>query len=339
MMPSFEKFDYSVRSNKSIERKRIFELVYGFSDIFDYSAYTYIGLGSIWFSDHVMAHRFLGVDQLWSIERSDHASRAGFNRPYSGISIKAGECAAVVASMTSEQWLNPIVAWFDFDGVLEVDSVKAVKEFIEKCAPNSIVYCSFNAHRGSYRPRPDSVGRDKKISTSVGQVENVLALPGVVQSRFEPRQNLSGEYIDISESLFPEFLADAISIFMSSVHVASGRSGGSRPTKYVEMAKFFHRDGAPMVTVGGMVCDAVVAGRAGEKLVRHYGSSSVPFLKFDMKPITLKEKLALDSCLPAGDEDEFIERATNLGLTLDRATLSKYRECYKSYPVYTELFT
>ena len=67
---SFLEIDYSLRPNKSIERKVIFEFFASIRERFSLSDYTYVGFGSMWFVDFVMAHRTLGIKDMVSFEKT-----------------------------------------------------------------------------------------------------------------------------------------------------------------------------------------------------------------------------------------------------------------------------
>lgn len=116
--PSFERFDYLLRSNKQIERKLLFDLLVRSRKFVKYEEYRYLGLGSMWFVDHRMAHRLLGIDHLYSIEKGEHASRAEFNRPYGCIEVWPGDVSDVLKNMPAQDWAQPYVVWLYYDGAL-----------------------------------------------------------------------------------------------------------------------------------------------------------------------------------------------------------------------------
>jgi hypothetical protein len=66
-MPSFDAVNYSLRPSKSIQRQLVFAGVRALQDSLD-PAQVYVGFGSIWFTDFVMAHKMLRIDDMVSIE-------------------------------------------------------------------------------------------------------------------------------------------------------------------------------------------------------------------------------------------------------------------------------
>lgn len=150
--PSFHRVDYSLRTNKHIERKLVFEQLARIAAAFPLSTYRYIGLGSMWFVDFILAHRLLGVGSMWSIERNDGADRAEFNKPYDCIEVKRGSVSTVLGAMDSSDWNRPSMAWFDYDGRCDTDVRDDCDKYLRNAAVGSVIVMTVNAHRNSYRP-------------------------------------------------------------------------------------------------------------------------------------------------------------------------------------------
>jgi len=90
-MPSFDAINYSLRPSKSIQRQIVFSGVRMLQANLDLERLAYIGFGSIWFTDFVLAHKLLGIDDMWSIECHDVGyRRALFNAPYATVHVEHG---------------------------------------------------------------------------------------------------------------------------------------------------------------------------------------------------------------------------------------------------------
>ena len=90
-MVSSDYINYAIRPNKAVERKLIFEVLSVLSPVLNLPGYRYIGLGAPWFVDFVMAHRYLLIEDMISIEQDEIlASRAEFNKPYACVSVIHG---------------------------------------------------------------------------------------------------------------------------------------------------------------------------------------------------------------------------------------------------------
>ena len=342
--PSFERIDYQLRYNKHIERKLVFDVLARAMPLVGFGQHRYLGFGSMWFSDFRLAHRVLGLSSMISMERKKYEKRANFNRPYRCITVKGENSTDFLRKL---EWNSPLISWLDYDGCLEQSVVEDLGLFVDDCLANSVVIVSVNAGRANYRPKASMTGSaGKRISTALGQVEALLGV-GVVPPRFEPTPPAGGAaHGDVSEEQFAEFLAEALLAFLTHRVTTGSRKfgvtadGKAIPMKFLPLFNFCHKDGAEMVTVGGVVCSALAEGnpwfndaalgmeRNADNLPKHY--------RLDMVPLTLKEKLTLDSCLPH-DEVNFMAEAKQKGIGLDDSELLKYRRYYGHFPMFFEV--
>lgn len=337
--PSFERFDYLLRTNKHIERKLVFDILAGAAQRLDFSRHWYLGFGSMWFGDFRLAHRRLGIDNMISMELKKHAPRANFNRPFAGVKVEAGECSAILAGLSADAWEKPVAAWLDYDGYLNEDVVKDITLLLSRSARNSTIIVTVNGARSTYRVRKQNGILEKK-ETSVGVVETFLG-GGSIPTRFDPKQNAAGNYVDLPESVFPEFLTEAISAFMEHCVVSTAREVDGQSLKFITLYRLHHRDGADMVTVGGALMTEADESVWRECLTRHpllgNGAGGSAYCRLDLVPVTVKEKIALDECLPdQGDGTEFINAAKAAGIALSDEEMTKYRKFYRHFPVFVE---
>ena len=103
---SFDVINYSLRPNKNIERKLIFESLRLMDNLFEFSSYRYVGMGSLWFVDFILAHKMLHINNMVSIERPEYAKRVEFNKPYNCISIEAGDTTHVLPTIDLQKQLD-----------------------------------------------------------------------------------------------------------------------------------------------------------------------------------------------------------------------------------------
>ena len=69
---SYEKFNYLLRPSKQVERKLFIETLHRLRDA-DYPicSYTYVGLGSIFYADFILFHKYLYIDRMICAERDE----------------------------------------------------------------------------------------------------------------------------------------------------------------------------------------------------------------------------------------------------------------------------
>lgn len=90
-MASFDAVNYSLRPSKTIQRQIVFDCVRSLQAGLNLERLVYVGFGSIWFTDFVMAHKLLGIDDMVSLEADDIGyRRAVFNSPFSTVRVKHG---------------------------------------------------------------------------------------------------------------------------------------------------------------------------------------------------------------------------------------------------------
>ena len=340
--PSFERFDYQLRSNKHIERKLIFDLLARSRSHVNFTTYRYVGLGSMWFADHRLAHRLLNIDDLVSIEQVDHAPRAEFNKPYGTVKVLPGLSHAVLPSWGDEDWARPMVVWMDYDGILDADVVGDMTLLCQRLLPESVLIVTVNAHFNSYRVNKSAVEaaarRGEKIDPRA--IATLFRLLGnVVPETLLSNQTKAGQPVDVNEAEFAAQFADALLGFMEHKITISGRQEEGQLLRFSPLFNFCHKDGAEMITVGGAITtpdkkiswenvlqqDPLVA--VSKSKPKHH--------RLDLIPITLREKLVLDSILPASDED-FERQADERGLKLNMEQAKRYRQYYRHFSIFVE---
>ena len=96
-MASFDIINYSLRPSKSIQRRLVFEGVRTLKGNLELDNMVYIGFGSVWFTDFVMAHKLLGIQDMVSMEADVIGyKRALFNAPYATVRVMEGSSAAAL---------------------------------------------------------------------------------------------------------------------------------------------------------------------------------------------------------------------------------------------------
>ena len=159
-MPSFDVVNYSLRPNKSIQRQIAFHGMRTFQSRLDLGRMSYVGLGSIWFTDFVMAHKLLDIGKMVSIESDDIGyHRALFNKPYATVRVLHGHSSEVLHTLLEDRALNdlPWVVWLDYDRHFEEVLKSDVRSVIERAPRNTILLVTFNGkerHYGRAKNRP-----------------------------------------------------------------------------------------------------------------------------------------------------------------------------------------
>ena len=160
-MGSANYVNYSIRPNKAVERKFIFQTLAALAPICDFAGYRYIGFGALWFVDFVLAHQYLSIAGMVSIEKNEYiASRAEFNRPYACVSVEHGESSSILPSLPFKE--NPLLAWLDYDTSLDGPVLEDLSTLCQHALTGSLIIVTINARKSSL---PDKDADNRKFSS------------------------------------------------------------------------------------------------------------------------------------------------------------------------------
>jgi hypothetical protein len=313
-MPSFDTVNYSLRPNKSVERKIVFSGLQALRGVIDPSTYKYLGLGSLWFVDYIMAHRLLGISSMISIERDAiGVRRAEFNRPLGCITVVQGESTVVIPTLTLED--RPSVVWFDYDSSIGGPVLEDLALLVPKCAPNSILIVTINAKKDELPPK-DEDGAEIDPEASLRLIAGDLVPTPLPAKRLQPRN-------------YPKLLCEILANQMRSRTVNSGRA-----ESFVKLFDLAYTDGTPMVTVGGVLA-APEKVDALNGLVGSGTWEGIADETISIPPLTAKEKMALDRMMPA-PQPPSVDRVHKAGFALRAEQLETYHRYYQHYPMFAE---
>lgn len=313
-----DHINYAIRPNKSVERKLIFEALIVLEPSFPFGQYEYIGFGSLWFVDFVLAHRLLGINKMISIQSgSDHAKRARFNAPFSCIRVEEGDAAKVLPDIPVER--GPVILWLDYES--RIDAIlEELGQICSRLASGSILIVTANATKDRVEMKEESDRRAVQESAFRSVVGNLA--PAVFTSDF------------FDTTKYPNNVADTLLKHLTRATRISGRD-----ERFEMLFNFSYRDNAPMITVGGMIANAADRERLRRVDLRNRLSFGQPEqqVTIAVPPLTTKEKLVLDQFFPA-EVVPTPEAMNQLGFPLKPAYLEAYRRYYKRYPVFAEFF-
>jgi hypothetical protein len=312
---SFKKFNYALRPSKQVERKVIVEILLGLSKAgYNIREYAYVGFGSVYYVDFVMFHKYLFIDRMICIEWGEIEKRMRFNKPYKFIKLRMMPLSQYIPSISKNEEL---LAWLDYDRSLDPDMLRDLDGMCARLSPSSILMVTLDA-----RPRLPRDLFDPEVMKP-RQREQLIAR--VYQEWF-------GQYLGSKIEKDTGARPSAAALFYEVVAERVRQTLSPRGLRFIQFFNFFYRDGAPMLTIGGMIGserdqDRLESAKALDHRFVRRGSEP---LAITLPPLTLREKHWLDSRL-------FGEIKTKkLAFELDKDLLENYCEFYKEYPTYTE---
>lgn len=312
-MASFDVVNYTIRPNKNIERKLVFESLRELSTPLGLGDYRYIGLGSPWFIDFLLAHRYLLIRDMICIEFEEHAPRMEFNKPYDCIAVHQGPTSEVFPKLDLAS--RSSVIWLDYDTGPEGPVLEDVEFIVNHAKAGTILLITLNAHRDRL-PSKDSDGRIFENKEQAIRFQFKELAPATLPVG---ATNVEG---------YPKLLSQ---ILFTHAHRSVHRSG--KGYKFLSMFNFYYKDGAPMITIGGLLSDDSheQTYRASEMKKFEWVTGEEQFAIL-APPLTVKEKLTLDRLLPRATPPTSVE----IGFTLSETQLSAYHKLYRLYPLFVE---
>ena len=117
---SYLKVPYDLRTAESRSSDECLSMRYiGWFTRINIKHYQYTGMGSIYFVDFILFHRFLGMRNLLSVEYSSEIrKRVKFNKPFNCVRLEFGPIGDVIPTLSKD--LQHIL-WLDYDNVIGQD--------------------------------------------------------------------------------------------------------------------------------------------------------------------------------------------------------------------------
>ncbi len=262
---SYRKIDYRLRPAKHAERLMMCEafrrLRFG-----AVSSYQYVGLGSVYFADFALFHKALGINRMFSIEGGGGDDRQRFldNRPFANIDLLWGRTDTELSKI---DFGLRTIAWLDYDGRLTrsvLDDVATVVAAISSGSLFSIsVQCS---------PTPFDAAEPRATVDSYAK-------------------DFGGDCVDpaIDDASLVGWGTGAFfkSVIDAGIETALAARNGVRPwdqkIEYHQVFNFRYRDGAHMLTVGGLFLD-----RGQRHLLGQCAFDELDFIRFGADPFTIE---------------------------------------------------
>ena len=312
-MASFEVVNYSLRPSKSIQRQIVFDGIRMLKSRLDLADMVYVGLGSVWFADFVMAHKLLDIDDMVSMESDNIGhSRAVFNKPYATVCVRRGHSSRILVELYEDKNLRtrPWVVWLDYDGNLDEALRDDIRSVIEKSPENTVFLVTFNGRESGYGRTSDRTARLRDL------------LGDVVPDELS-REQRKGDGMQ-------ETLADLTIAFMKSIGAGSARPGGFEPA-----FRAIYKDTSPMVTVGGVMPSPEKSDKA-KNVIGTEEWKCRPAKRIVAPLLTIREATTLQSLLPsaAGLSRDLVR---SKGFDLEDDQIRSFQQYYREYPTYAQI--
>lgn len=306
---SYKQVHYEFRLAKQVERRMLVDFFQKLMEAgFPIADYQYTGMGSIYFIDFILFHRYLGIHRLTSVECCHEVEkRVKFNKPFATIDVEMEDILDYIPRLSLDR---QHFLWLDYDHVLTEGMINAVVLACSQLSPGSILLVTVDVEPpGS--PTDGPLEWQEHFVQEAGQY---------LWPEAQPR--------DFARARLPEVNARLLK--KAVAHGLAGR----RDVRFCPLFKFLYADGHRMLSLGGMI------GRATDRRkLESLNRSQLPFLRDDLLAdayeirvplVTRKEKLYLDSAMPCDDawQPEAFE--------LSQDDVRDYCRIYRYYTSYAE---
>lgn len=333
---TYEKINYSLRPAKNIERKMMFEIFGRVSIIQEMSSYRYIGFGSAYFADFILAHKNFGITDLISIERDDEVvnDRFRFNKPYSCVKLLFGDSKEILPSLNLSEKKN--IVWLDYDKHLNLDMIEDISTFFREACTGSMFSISVNVE--PYRMTPGKQVAGKMLTENEFRYEKLKKELGHQRIPHE----FIGKNLGLKEN--PQIIHTIINNEIESVlTIRNGSLSPNNKLIYKQLFNFLYKDGALMMTIGGILYDQehaeLVKKMEFEKM--NIVRSTIDPLIINVPNLTYKEIRALDNLLPSNiDLENGVMSPDEIQFTplpiLKIEDIINYAKIYRFFPNFAE---
>lgn len=323
--PSFKTINYMFRPKKQIERKILIELFQKIQNTMgiNISEYQYIGLGSIYYFDFILFHKYLNIRDMVSLDDKECSKRFEFNKPFDFITFKN---ISTTEFLSNNELDKKSFIWFDYDSRLIYYNKK---------------HKSFVSNEGIFDDIRIITNKSKELDlfflTVNMKIQNTLFDSPKFKSTFinDYDEYLSEQYKQVKEITFENY-----PLIIQNVIINIFRNNEKfHPVKFRKLFSFIYQDTAPMYTIGGIFSENDLSGKLIKKESFFETDENklvdidVPLLTYCEKMILDKKISAIEKGLDSMNEEEVIEL---LGFEMETNELKSYSKYYRYYPQYYE---
>jgi hypothetical protein len=308
---SSDRINYLVRPAKQVERKLIIEALGCIGKKYDIPSYTYVGMGSRYFVDFQMVHKFLGIKDMISFEKDEYKiKRFEFNRPYEFISLKPGVSTQILPNL---DWSKDFIIWLDYDQKISPYMIDDIEIVCDSAKPGTILILTIDAEPRRFDGGfPE--GEGMRLETRLRELKETV----------HPHHPPDIKKSDLSKKKFP-------GVLMRIVRERVRDRLAMKDLNFFQLFNFIYEDSSQMYTFGCIF----------EKRTKKIEDTGVYDLSFVSKDddferivlpiLTPREKMYFDRLAP--DIANKLER-----FEMDADQIRTYERYYRYYPQYFETY-
>ncbi|RYU86236.1 hypothetical protein EWM62_18695 [Mucilaginibacter terrigena] len=332
MSSSFEKINYTLRPNKSIERKMMCEAFNRLSFLDQLNNFRYVGMGSPYFADFILFHKNLGITDLISIEKEEaKRNRFEFNKPYSCIDIKYGNSSTIIPNLELDR--KKTIMWLDYDDKVSDFMFADIDTFFANALPGSVFTLSINVEE-DFLPNMQDSDR-QQFSLKEHRLNQLIKRIG--------KDRLPNKFMNENFNT-KNSIKVCLEMFNRQINTTLIARNLQLPIKikYKQIFNFVYKDNATILTIGGIIYD-----RTQKSKIDKMCLSELDFLRSDEESykisapnLTFREIKALDKALPDKHNSETekgkFKNKILQAIPVIPTDIKSYAKIYRYYPNFAE---
>lgn len=320
MSGSYRKINYDLRPAKSIERKMLCEALRKLIIFCDLAKYRYVGFGATFFTDFLLIHKSLGLNDLISIEKEkEDKRRFEFNCPYRCVQLRFGEANDILPIIS---WTKKIILWLDYDDPLKDSMLTDIGTFISRAQTGSIILITIDVKPDKSTDQNSEKNRYAQLTERISKTK----IPIGVEEK------------DLDNENYPRVCYNIVNNEIDEV--LSKRNGGlANKLAYKQLFNFYYQDSSPMLSVGGILYaendDAQIKKCHFEKLdfIKCERDKYDPY-KIIVPNLTFREMRSLDKVMPYDKISKIKKKQRPVFLT--EKLVEEYSKIYRYVPNFVE---
>lgn len=315
---------YHLRHNKSIDREVFLEGLSKLNRLFDISSYTYVGFGGPMLEDFRHVHSKMTISDLISLEEDPTIFRRQlYNQPFNCIDCRQLDSSQFIETHPYDK---PIITWLDYASAKKIGKdLDDIKNLSTKISDGDILKVTFPVNPASYYNR-------KHGEPAGSYAENFERAVKSKLGRIYTTYNFNITENDVSPKNLTNMMSDIL-IDAFKLAVERGLSGRRNPMVYIPLVVNRYNDGVhTMLTIFGIYRikseyrETIESCQLNDWnfISNHWKDIQ----EISIPTLTIKEKIELDSCLPA--KSKFMKAASEI--SLNDAESMNYLKYYRLYP-------
>ena len=308
---SSDKINYLVRPAKQVERKLILEALQCLGKKYPIQNYSYVGMGSRYFVDFQMVHKFLGIKDMISFEMDeDNIKRFEFNLPYEFIKLLPYKSTDILPSI---DWSEDLIIWLDYDQKIQQYMIEDIEIICDNAKPGTIFILTIDAE-------PDRF--DEEFPQDEGERINkrLKNFKDTIHPHYPPNIKKN----DLSKKAFPKILMQIIRERIRDCLT-------KRDLKHFQLFNLLYEDTCQMYTFGCILEKRPKKIEDTGVYELNYISKDDNIIRIKLPILTPREKMLFDKLIPG-----IADKLDHFEMSKDK--IRTYEKYYRYYPQYFEAY-